>query len=394
MELRFHWSMSSAGNSHRGAAARAQQSGVPDLAAHLAFCKRAEACGIDSLLTAFGFHRPDPIVLAAALGVLTERIKFMVAVRSGVNSPTSVVQQINTISVLTRGRVCLNIVAGHTPEEQQFYGDFLAHDQRYERTDEFLTICRRFWSGESGITFTGRHYAIENGRLNTPFVSDERAAPEIFLGGNSSSAEALAVKHADCLWRLPDTPERLEPRIAPIVETGTEVGLLVSMIARPSRAEAVDAANAMVERLGAAPQQTQRTFARGSDSVAFRSVYELARTTTSGWIGQYLVERGRPVSRCPVYRARRFGRRPGDSHHRLHAGRHHPVPVHGVARHRTDDVLQRGHPPVGEGQAEGGAARVPLRTPGMRSRRIGRSQSGVLDHAALSLAVAAGRRGE
>jgi alkanesulfonate monooxygenase len=288
MALRFHWSMSSAGNSHRGAAARAQQSGVPDLAAHLAFCKRAEACGIDSLLTAFGFHRPDPIVLAAALGVLTERIKFMVAVRSGVNSPTSVVQQINTISVLTRGRVCLNIVAGHTPEEQQFYGDFLAHDQRYERTDEFLTICRRFWNGESRITFTGRHYAIENGRLNTPFVCDERAAPEIFLGGNSSSAEALAVKHADCLWRLPDAPERLGPRIAPIVDTGTEVGLLVSMIARPSRAEAVDAADAMVERLGATPQQTQRNFARGSDSVAFRSVYDLARTAKSGWIGQYL----------------------------------------------------------------------------------------------------------
>ena len=57
------------------------------------------------------------------------------------------VQQINTLSVLTRGRVSLNIVAGHTPHEQRYYGDFLAHDERYERTDEFLTICRRFWGG-------------------------------------------------------------------------------------------------------------------------------------------------------------------------------------------------------------------------------------------------------
>jgi len=33
----------------------------------------------------------------------TERIKFLVAVRSGLCSPTAFVQQINTISVLTGG---------------------------------------------------------------------------------------------------------------------------------------------------------------------------------------------------------------------------------------------------------------------------------------------------
>ena len=45
--------------------------------------------------------------------------------------------------MLTGGRVSLNIVAGHSPDEQRYYGDFLTHDERYERTDEFLTICRR-----------------------------------------------------------------------------------------------------------------------------------------------------------------------------------------------------------------------------------------------------------
>jgi alkanesulfonate monooxygenase len=103
---------------------------------------------MDSLLTAFGFHRPDPIVLATALATLTERITFMVAVRSGVCSPTSLVQQVNTVSALTGGRICVNIVAGHTPAEQRAYGDFLSHDERYERTDEFLTICHSLWSGK------------------------------------------------------------------------------------------------------------------------------------------------------------------------------------------------------------------------------------------------------
>jgi alkanesulfonate monooxygenase len=302
MALRFHWSMSSAGDSDRGAAARARQSGVPDLAAYLAFCRRAEACGIESLLTAVGFHRPDPIALASALGVLTDRITFMVAVRSGVCSPTALVQQINTVSALARGRVCLNIVAGHTPEEQRYYGDFLTHEARYERTDEFLTVCRRFWSGEPAITFTGRHYAIENGRLNTPFVSDVRAGPEIFIGGNSAHAEALAIKHGDCLWRLPDTPERLAPRVAPLVDAGTGVGLLVSMIARPTRAEAIRDAGQMLERLGAAGRQNQRDFIGRSDSVAFQSTHDLASraAAAAGWLGPYLWSGAVPYLGAPA----------------------------------------------------------------------------------------------
>ena len=122
-----------------------EQSGVPDLPAHVEFCRHAERCGIESLLTAFGFHRPDPIVLAAALACRTESVTFMIAVRSGVVAPTAFVQQINTLSVLTGGRVCLNVVIGHTPEEQHYYGDFLSHDERFERTDEFLTVCRALW---------------------------------------------------------------------------------------------------------------------------------------------------------------------------------------------------------------------------------------------------------
>ena len=118
--ISYNRSLSSAGDNRRGQRARAVQSGVPDLSQHVAFCRQAEASGMDSLLTAFGFHRADPIALASALGVLTERITFMVAARSGVCTPTLLVQQINTLSALTGGRVSLNIVAGHSPHEQRY----------------------------------------------------------------------------------------------------------------------------------------------------------------------------------------------------------------------------------------------------------------------------------
>src|SRR2546423_11812994 len=186
--LRFHWSLSSAGSELKGANARAVYNGIPDLAAHLAYCEAAEACGIESLLTAFGFHRADPMTLAAALGVLTSKVKFMVAIRSGVISPTSFVQQVNTVSALTQGRICLNVVGGHTPKEQRAYGDFLSHDERYARTDEFLSICRALWAVKGPVSFKGTYYEIEDAAVKTPFVSRERRAPEIFLGGASDAA--------------------------------------------------------------------------------------------------------------------------------------------------------------------------------------------------------------
>ena len=65
-------------------------------------------------------------------------------------SPVTFVQQLNTLSNLIGGRFALNIVAGHSPEEQRSYGDFLDHDRRYDRTDEFLAVCRAFLAMRKG----------------------------------------------------------------------------------------------------------------------------------------------------------------------------------------------------------------------------------------------------
>ena len=286
MSLRFHWSMSSAGEKYRGAQSRAAV-GVPELETLVRFCRHAERCEIESVLTAFGFHRPDPIVLAGAIGALTTKIKFMVAVRSGIFSPTAFVQQVNSVAALTGGRICINVVAGHTPEEQRYYGDFLVHDDRYDRTDEFLTICRAFWKREGEVDFDGRYYRVEKGKLNVPFVAPDRATPEIFLGGGSERAERLAVKHADCLWRLPDKPEILRQRVPKLVGEGIEVGLLVSLIIRPTHREAVAATETLLEEVGARPRRTHEEFAKRSDSVAFTSIYALAAKGEQ-WLTDYL----------------------------------------------------------------------------------------------------------
>jgi alkanesulfonate monooxygenase len=197
------------------------------------------------------------------------------------------VQQINTLSALTNGRVCINIVTGHSPHELGYYGDFLEHDDRYQRTDEFLSVCRAFWKRDGEVSFKGSHYEIRGGRLNTPFVSPDAAVPEIFLGGNSELAEQLAIKHANCLWRFADTPENLRQGVPQVTRLGTEVGLLVSILARPTREAAVDASYSMVKTLSA-KQQFGKEFALRTDSVAYRSTLELAEKNKSEWLTPWL----------------------------------------------------------------------------------------------------------
>jgi alkanesulfonate monooxygenase len=288
MRLRFHWSLSQVGDKFRRSRATTEMSGLLSLDAQADFCRRAEEFEIDSVLMAFGFTRPDPSILSTALGTMTSKIKFMVACRTGIFSPTFFVQQINTISALTGGRVSINMVTGHSPHELHYYGDYLSHDERYARTDEFLTVCRALWGRGGPVSYEGRYYKVEDARVNTPFVSSERDAPEIYLGGNSQLAEELAVKHADCLWRFPDAPEKLRPRIAPLVARVTEVGLLVSLISRPTRDEALSAAASMLEAVGAKSKELHREFARKSDSEGFKKNFSLAESGESEWLTTYL----------------------------------------------------------------------------------------------------------
>jgi alkanesulfonate monooxygenase len=126
--LRFHWSLSQAGQMYRRAGSTTAMTGLPPIEAQLELCRQAEASGIESVLMAIGFTRPDPLVLSAVLGMQTDTLKFMVACRAGLVVPTLFVQQINTLSSLIGGRVHVNMVAGHTPHALGYYGDFLDHD--------------------------------------------------------------------------------------------------------------------------------------------------------------------------------------------------------------------------------------------------------------------------
>ena len=80
------------------------------------------------------------------------------------------------------------------------------------------------------------------------------------------------------------SPARLEQRIRGVVASGTEVGLLVSVIARQSRELALHDASEMISRLNPQSRESNREFARKSDSVGFRRNFELADNGESEWL--------------------------------------------------------------------------------------------------------------
>jgi alkanesulfonate monooxygenase len=260
MALRFHWMLPKGGEvkldgrqtPREAARYRIESMSTespapkPDLKGWTHFAQHAEAAGIEQVLISFSRYEPDPFVVACALGQVVTRLKFIIAYRSGLMQPATFVQQMNTASALVQGRVAFNIVAGSSSEEQHGYGDFLSHDERYARAEEFLAVCNAFWTGDRDVNFNGAYYRVEQGRIATPFVAAHRARPEIYVSGHSPRSEELAYSQGTCWLRVAEAPEKLAPIVARARKRGVEVCLRLCLLCRPSREEAIAVAESLL----------------------------------------------------------------------------------------------------------------------------------------------------
>jgi len=293
MNLRFHWMLPKGGEVAMKTAQETSRvlttktmspAALPDMEGWVQFARSAEEAGIESVLLSFSRYEPDTISIAGAIGLATTKLKFIVAYRMGLMQPTIFVQQINTLSSLIGGRVALNIVAGSSTAEQRGYGDFLEHDERYARAEEFLSVCHSFWANSDEVNFDGKYCHVEGGKLYTPFVAPDRSAPEIYVSGHSEQAQHLALTQGSCWLRLIDTPEKLQPMVALFREKGVEVCLRLCVVCRPTREEARKAAQALLpdEDIG----RQERGILTRSDSQTLKQA--LAVADEVGWLNEHL----------------------------------------------------------------------------------------------------------
>lgn len=260
MNLRFHWMLPKSGEvglqrtqtprdtaRFRLESTRVNSAAAkPDMDGWKRFAEHAEKAGIESVLVALNDHEPDPLMIACALGLATNQLKFIAAYHSGLMQPATFVQQVNTLSSLINGRIDVNIVAGNATAEQQSSGGFLTDDERYVRAEEFLAVCNGFWRSNGEVNFDGKYYHVEKGKLNTPFIAADRAAPEIYVSGHTERAQQLACSQGTCWSRVIDTPEKLEPTVSRMRGHGLHVCLQLSLICRRTREEAVSVAESIL----------------------------------------------------------------------------------------------------------------------------------------------------
>jgi alkanesulfonate monooxygenase len=172
--------------------------------------RAADVLGYEGALLPTGRGCEDAWMTAAALGAVTERLKFLVAVRPGLISPTLAYRMATTLDRQTRGRVLINVVTGGDTEELQGDGLFLSHDDRYEQTDEFLSIWRGLDRGET-VEHKGKYYRVSGARNLIP--GSQTHIP-LYFGGSSPAAMEVAARHIDLYLTWGEPPRQVAEKIA------------------------------------------------------------------------------------------------------------------------------------------------------------------------------------
>ncbi|KAB7704712.1 LLM class flavin-dependent oxidoreductase [Bacillus aerolatus] len=148
---------------------------------------------------------------AAALAAVTEKIEIMTAVRPGFHNPAVAAKMAANIDHISNGRFTLNVVSAWWEEEAKQYGGvFTAHDERYDRTEEFIDILKGLWS-ENTFTYKGEFYNIQNARLAPKPV--QRPNPVLYAGGESERGKQAIVNNCDAYVMHGGTVEEVEIKI-------------------------------------------------------------------------------------------------------------------------------------------------------------------------------------
>ncbi|MBV8816155.1 MAG: FMNH2-dependent alkanesulfonate monooxygenase [Verrucomicrobia bacterium] len=224
----------------------------------------------------------DAWVTASFLAANTRRMRFLVAVRPGLVSPTLAARMTATFDRLSEGRVLINVVTGGDPVELVGDGLFIEHDRRYSITDEFLTIWRSVLATGGEVNFEGEQLRVRGAKILFPGL--QRPYPPLYFGGSSDGAIDVAAKHVDVYLTWGEPPDQVKEKIAKVRELAAakygrtlRFGIRLHIIVRETEEEAWRDADRLISRLSdATVAAAQRTMAR-QDSVGQKRMLALQR---------------------------------------------------------------------------------------------------------------------
>jgi alkanesulfonate monooxygenase len=202
------------------------------------FAHAHEEAGFDRVLIGYGATSPDGWAVAASVLFSTERLRVLIAHRPG---------------------------TGGDESDQARDGDYVAHDDRYRRTAEYMGIIRQTLSSEKPFDHTGEFYRYE-GAYSTVKPATELGIP-LYFGGASGPAVLAGAQQADVYMLWGEPRAAIAERIAEVRDAASGFGraprfsLSVRPIVGPTEeaawARAGEIAQLTAERVGKAEWRTR-----------------------------------------------------------------------------------------------------------------------------------------
>ncbi|MCC5579447.1 LLM class flavin-dependent oxidoreductase [Microtetraspora sp. AC03309] len=316
--MRFHWFLPTSGDGRAiigGGHGLRRGYGLPVTGAFRPpsidylgqIARSAEQLGFEAVLTPTGTWCEDAWLVTAALTQVTTRLKFLVAFRPGVLSPTLAAQMAATYQRISGGRLLLNIVTGGEGAEQRRFGDHLDKVERYARTDEFLSVVRGAWDGP--FDFQGTYYDVEEATV----AERPDPLPELYFGGSSAAAGPVAARHVDVYLTWGEPPaqvaEKLEWVRSLAAQEGRTLrfGVRLHVITRDTSSAAWAEAGRLLDQIDAEDIEAARAVLGRSDSVGQKRMLALSKGFRGGavrdleihpglWAGVGLVRGGAGTS--------------------------------------------------------------------------------------------------
>jgi len=185
-----------------------------------AAARAQEEGGFDRVLIPFGSNTPESQIVAAHAAAITTKLGFLVAHRPGFTQPTVAARQLATLDQLSGGRVAVHIITGGADEEMARDGDTATvKAERYQRTDEYLTILRQEWTAPQPFDHEGKFYDIRQA-----FSAIKPDNLPVFFGGSSDEAIEVAGRHADVYALWGETLEQVTDTVRQVRRSAARYG--------------------------------------------------------------------------------------------------------------------------------------------------------------------------
>lgn len=176
--------------------------------------------------------RLDPAIVGAALISATERLGIVMTGSTLVEPPYAFARRMQTLDHLSKGRIGWNVVTTGTAETAvaAFGMPMVAHDERYDMADDFMSLCYKLFEGawERGALERdkqGRYadpakvhrishegpYFRSHGYGNASY--SPQGTPVLFQAGSSGRGTQFGGKHGECIFLGGGTTEKLAGQV-------------------------------------------------------------------------------------------------------------------------------------------------------------------------------------